>query len=445
LFLSYAAVIIAAFFLFLKFRSQFSEEYIFATGIGLLTAHILYFLTKQFFIKPLHKMQKTTRKLVKGDFSSSIPLLPRDVFGDLADNLNELSSELKSKITEITHDKNELKAILSSMVEGVIVIGKDEKILILTSPIYRMLDLRSRDVSNKPYWEIIRNEEINSLIRETFIHKKAIKKQLTIISPDETHFNTQISPVLNEEGNLKGVVVLFHDITELKKLETLRSEFVANVSHELKTPLTSIKGFVETLREGALSDKKKAEQFLGIIQTHTQRLEDLVNDLLSLSLLESKELKLNLVPLKIQELIDPILGLYRERFDEKNQVIFNAIQGNIPRVLADRKKMEQVFSNLLDNAIKYTPEGGKVSLDAKEEDGFIRVDIKDSGVGISEEHLPQIFERFYRVDKDRARDSGGTGLGLAIIKHILQAHDGKVTVQSEPQKGSIFSVFLPKA
>src|SRR3989338_5126012 len=210
LFLSYAAVVMAAFFLFLRFTGHISGQNLFlAAGLGFLCALVLYLLTAQFFIKPLRKMQKTTRRLLKGDFSGKIPLLPRDFFGDLADNLNGLSAELQNKITAITKDKKELKAILSSMIEGVVVVGKDEKIILLTSPIYRMLDLRSRDVSGKPYWEVIRNEEINSLIKEALNGKKALKKQLMIISPEESHFNMQVSAILSESGDLVGAVALF--------------------------------------------------------------------------------------------------------------------------------------------------------------------------------------------------------------------------------------------
>ena len=444
--LGYAVVIMAAFFLFSRLTAyeDSGQNLLLIIGMSFVSAFILYLLMARFLITPLNKMKGTTQKLVKGDFSGKIPLVSQDIFGELADNLNQLSSELQSKIAEITKDKSELKTILSSMVEGVIVVGKDERILILTLPIYRMLDLRSRDVVGKSYWEVIRNEEINSTIKQVLIEKKAVKKELKIISPEESYFDMQVSPV-TDAGSLLGLVALFHDITELKKLETLRSEFVANVSHELKTPLTSIKGFVETLRDGALADKKKADRFLEIIQTHAQRLEDLVNDLLSLSLLESKELKLHLVPVGLKELVEPVVDLYKERFDDKRQELKINLPADIPSVRVDLKKMEQVFSNLLDNAIKYTPPGGKISISARAQEGYVRVDVVDSGVGIYPEHLPRIFERFYRVDKDRARDSGGTGLGLAIIKHILQAHDGKVIVQSEPQKGSTFSIFLPSA
>ena len=411
--------------------------------MGIVMSFVLSTIIGKLYLMPIKQLQKVTEKMTRGDFKSRLSFMRKDEWGDLAHSLNQMSVELQDKVAQIMQDKNELQAIVSSMVEGVIVIGKDERIILLSAPVYDMLDLRSKDTIGRPYWELIRNAEINSLLKEAINHKKSLNKEITIISPQEAHFNMQVSCVLSEENQLSGVVAVFHDITELKKLEKLRSEFVANVSHELKTPLTTIKGFVETLRDEDLNDKERAKKFLTIIQKHTVRLENLVNDLLSLSALESNEVELNLEKTQVPELIEAVVELCRDQsLNRQHKVVINLDKG-LPLILADQAKIEQVFLNLLDNAIKFTPPGGMITIQAAQDNGFVRIDFRDTGVGIAPEHLSRIFERFYRVDGARSRDFGGTGLGLSIVKHIVQVHHGKVAVESFPEKGSVFSVFLP--
>jgi two-component system phosphate regulon sensor histidine kinase PhoR len=350
--------------------------------------------------------------------------------------------DLQNKM-EMMQDKMELEAMLSSMVEGVMVIGRDERIMLFNAPVYEMLELRSRETIGKAYWEVIRNDEINTLLKEAMTEKKSLKKEITIISPEETQFLMQVSAILTPQDRLSGIVAVFHDITELKKLARLRSEFVANVSHEFKTPLTSIKGFVETLRDGAVKDKEKAEKFLGIIQKHTEQLEELVNDLLSLSALESKEVPLNFEISPLEPLIQTTINLHKNQIDQRKLHVSVEIPEGLPSLSLDPVKINEVFSNLLNNAIKFTPPGGEININASQNGEFVRIDFTDSGIGIESQNFGRIFERFYRVDKGRSRDMGGTGLGLAIVKHIVQSHNGKISVESEFGKGSTFSVFLP--
>lgn len=417
LFLTNLTVILGGLFLFGILLSIPSAQWPLLLGLGVALALGLSFVIGKKFFKPIQHLQRTT--------------------------LNQMSAELQNKISEIMQDKNELQAILSGMVEGVLVIGKNEKILLLNPPVYEMLDLRSKDILGRPYWEVIRNEEINSLLKEALAQKKSIKKDITIISPDDSQFSTQVSSILLDSGELSGVVAVFHDITEFKKLARLRSEFVANVSHELKTPLTSIKGFVETLQSGALKDPENGPKFLSIIQKHTERLEHLVNDLLSLSAIESKEAPLTLESIQLLSFLESVVNLFEERTQSKNHPITLKVVPNLPPILLDRVKMEHAFLNLLDNAVKFTPAGGPITVNAAKENGSVRIDINDSGIGIAEEHWPRIFERFYRVDKGRSREVGGTGLGLAIVKHIVLAHNGQVRVHSRPGQGSTFSIYLP--
>ncbi len=339
------------------------------------------------------------------------------------------------------HDKNELNAILSSMVEGVMVIGADERILYVSPNASQMFQMRSAQVELKPYWEVIPHAQINSSIKEALENKLALNKEIVLIGVSDIFFSMQISPILRE-GRLKSIVAVFHDITALKKLIAMRSEFVANVSHELKTPLTAIKGFVETLAdEGGLDDQINAKRFLEIIHKQTQRLETLVEDLLVLSAIESREAKMDFAPLEVGSVIQSVISVSKKAIDKKEIVLSLTVSCDLPKVLADYNRLEQVFINLLDNAVKFTPAQGKIAIKAYMDAGWVRIDVKDSGVGIPAEFLPRIFERFFRVDKSRTGDTG-TGLGLAIVKHIIHAHQGRIDVESAPQQGSTFSISL---
>jgi len=354
---------------------------------------------------------------------------------DKSDYLKQLSS------TRV--DRENFETILSSMVEGVIVINAKGKIEHASPNFCQLLELRSKETRDKLYWEVIWNQEINDSIKEALLHKRAVRKEINIIGPQESFFSMQISPVMDRDDKLTSLIAVFHDITELKKLEKIRSEFVANVSHELKTPLTAIKGFVETLKTSVRDDPAAVERFLDIIDKQTHRLENLVNDLLILSAIESREVKMNIVPEPLIRSVHTVLALDKKIIEEKGHQVTVDIPVDLPKVLVDRQRIEQVFLNLLDNAVKFTPPGGKISIQARLEKPFVRVEVIDNGVGIPAEHLSRVFERFYRVDRARSREAGGTGLGLAIVRHIVLAHRGKVEVESTADLGSTFRIFLP--
>ena len=340
-------------------------------------------------------------------------------------------------------DRENLETILSSMVEGVIVINAKGKIEHASPNFCQLLELRSKETQGKLYWEVIWNQGINDSIKEALFYKQAVKKEISIIGPQESFFSMQISPVMDKESKLISLIAIFHDITELKKLEKIRADFVANVSHELKTPLTAIKGFVETLKTTAKDDPVAAGRFLDIIEKQTQNLENLVSDLLVLSSIESKEVKMNFMAESLNKIIVPVLALQKKIIEDKGHQVFVNIPADLPNLLVDRQRMEQVFINLLDNAVKFTPPGGKLSISAYWEKPYVRIEVKDNGVGIPAEHLSRVFERFYRVDRARSREAGGTGLGLAIVRQIVSAHKGKIEVESSSGSGSTFRIFLP--
>jgi len=416
---------------------------LFSSLVGIFAALLLSAFIGNSLARPIAHMQNIANKITAGDISQRIKIQSKDELGKLAEHLNAMAQELERKINEITKDKKELGAILSSMIEGVMVISSDERIILVNPPILKMLDIRTKAPIGKPYWEVIRNEGINAILRESIKDRISIGREVRIISVEEIYFSVQTSVVLNEFGGFLGIAAVFHNISEFKKIDKMRSEFTANVTHELKTPLTSIKGFVETLLDGAVNDKEKAAEYLNIVKRHTDRLEALINDLLDLSKIESKGVKMDFGSVNIPEIARKTVALYEDKVRAKQQALVMDVKSDIPRVLGSESKLEQVFSNLLDNAIKFTPDGGKISVVVSDDKEHVNIDFKDSGIGIPQEHLSRIFERFYRVDKTRARELGGTGLGLSIVKHIVEMHGGKVSVESVSEKGSVFSVVLP--
>lgn len=395
------------------------------------------------FCQAMKDMQRMVTMMVRGDFSARTVLTPSDKLGDMARNLNELSLSIQKKLEQMSNEKDKLEAILSSMVEGVLVISMEGRLLHLNHTFLDMFEVRSRDWSNKYYWEIIANQTVNEFLREAIKQKEGLRKEITLMHPQEMVFSMQASPIVDPSGQFMSLVAVFHDITELKKYERLRTEFVANVSHELKTPLTSIKGFIETLQGGAIQESAHATRFLDIMAKQTQRLENLVNDLLVLSSLESRNGKMNFVKADMVQVIHAVVLMKKKQIEEFHHTLTIEIPSSLPMVKMDTQRMEQVFLNLLDNAIKFTSVGGNIIIKTAVEGQFLKVDVIDNGPGIAAEHLNRIFERFWRVDQSRSQETGGTGLGLSIVKHIVEAHQGRVSVESTLGQGAKFSVFLP--
>lgn len=391
----------------------------------------------------IQHFRQVINQIVMGDYTSRVVLSPEDKLGDVGRNINELSTSIQNRLSEISLEKEKIEAVLGSMEEGVIIISDHERLLHLNPSFKKMFDIRSLEWKSKYYWEILPHQLVNESIREVLKNKKPLMKEIVIVHPKELFFNMQISPVLDSEQGLMSLIAVFHDVTELKHFERLRTEFVGNVSHELKTPLTSIKGFVETLKEGAINDKSNAIRFLDIIHKHTQRLENLVNDLLIISSLESKEMSMNFALVDITNVINSVISLKKKQIEEFKHTFSIDIPSNLPKINADSFRIEQVLINLLDNAIKFTPSGGKIAISVMIVEKMLCVQIEDNGPGIPSEFKDRIFERFFRVDKSRSQETGGTGLGLSIVKHIVEAHYGRVELESKLGLGSTFRVFLP--
>lgn len=368
--------------------------------------------------KPLRQMMQIGKSMSKGDFTQRIKTKTRDETGELGDILNQLSDELSQKIAQISEEKSQLNSILSSMVEGVLAVDSSGKVLLVNKTLSQVFNLISANYG-KPYYEVIRNPELNQFIQEVLTDPKDKRKEVSFFHPEERDFMVQSALVEQKRKGSISLLFVFHDITELEKIERVRKDFVANVSHELRTPLTSIKGFVEALRDGAINDPEKSLQFLSIISLHTDRMNKIVTDLLQLSRIESKDFTLKIEPFFLKELLDEVSSTLKNSAQEKSQILEISLPSPDLKISADRHWITQALTDLVDNSIKYTPEKGKIKIEARDKGEFVEIAVIDNGIGIPQKDLPRIFERFYRVDKGRSRESGGTGLGLSIVKHII--------------------------
>jgi len=414
-----------------------------ATVVTILVALLFSYLFSNLTSKPLRDMADAAARIGHGVSKVKIPVTSNDEIGMLATVLNDMSERIEVQVLRLSADKQRLDTILRSMGEGVMVADPDGTIS-LVNPAFRRLFSISGEVEGKSLVEISRHPALLDAFNDLKPDVNELVREIAIPINDCILFTHWVP--LHVDGIRQGVVAVFHDISDLKKAENMRRDFVANVSHELRTPVTIIKGYAETLLDGTLeSNPSSAKRFVEIIHNHSERLTNLVNDILTLSSLESKEALLELNPMDISGTIAKACMLLQERATQKNITIINeSTGGSLPRILADQGRLEQVMVNLLENAIKYTLEGGAVRLFTEDVGEFVRVSVADTGIGIPYKDLPRIFERFYRVDEARTREQGGTGLGLAIVKHIVQLHGGTVSVSSETGRGSMFSFTVKK-
>ena len=335
------------------------------------------------------------------------------------------------------------EALFNSMAEGMLLLDPAGRIQLANQAFIRIFGVSS-DIRSRTVMEALRLHEVVELVDALGPQKRVLGRELKLLRPNERWLQVSGSAIFNGEGNRHGTILVFHDLTRLKQLERTRQEFVANVSHELRTPLSLIKGYVETLRDGAVSNPEVAPKFLETIDRNAERLTLLIEDLLTISELESGRMKLQLQPVSLRAIVEKVLGDFGERAAARQIGLI----GNVPDLVlrADTDRLEQVLCNLVDNAIKYGRNHGTVAVHARASDnGQIEVSVQDDGPGIPPESLERVFERFYRVDKARSREQGGTGLGLSIVKHIVQSHGGRVWVKSQFGQGSTFYFTLPEA
>ncbi|MBP7055276.1 MAG: PAS domain S-box protein [Candidatus Omnitrophica bacterium] len=416
-------------------------------AIGLIFAVALAFLLGSIVaantIRPINRMIQISRRFAEGDFTRRIIQSPEDEIGELAETLNKMAQDIEDKIKEIQTQHQKLTAIFNSMVEGVIVLDRNAHIVSVNHTIEKIFNITKKDVQGKPFLEAVRNNDIADVVTSVLGKGQGRSAELELVYPVRRIFEVSATPIF-DNNNVTGSLVVIHDITQIRRLETMRSDFIANVSHELKTPLTSIKGFIETLLEGAMDDKENNRNFLAIIQDHAERLDTLVSDLLSLSHLESKEISLEKEAVNLNRLVERVALGFESQLRGKAIEIKNELEGEL-FVKADKHRLEQVFTNLIDNGIKFNKNKGSIKIYCHDSKDKVKIFVEDSGIGIPAKDIPRIFERFYRVDKARSRELGGTGLGLSIVKHIVELHGGSVGVESVENSGSKFWLTLPKS
>ncbi len=425
-------------------EAQLQKTVIFTVFFVFLLCLGITFVISIFVSRPLIEMSKAARAVAGGDFSKKPAVYSNDEVGQLARAITDMSDEIKDKMEKIKSESTKLDIVLSSMFEGVIVTDQ-AGIIILMNPALKKLFFIDYDPKGKRPLEVIRNTSVQDIVDRILQGKQRLAtEEISVTQPEEKILQVNGAAIIRN-NSLEGTVLVFHDISELRRLEKIRQDFVANVSHELRTPVSSIKGYAETLLEGAIEDKENARDFVSIIHQDSDRLAKLIDDLLDLSKIESGKMKMAFLPVDAAALIKRSVAVIENQAKEKNISLKADLPAQLPKIQADETRFSQVMINLLDNAVKYTPEGGTVTISTSIKEKFLQVEVSDTGIGIPESDIPRIFERFYRVDKAHSRELGGTGLGLSIVKHIVQSHGGQVWLKSEPGQGSTFSFTIPLA
>jgi two-component system phosphate regulon sensor histidine kinase PhoR len=389
----------------------------------------------------IERLREFSRRVAEGDFRPLSPDGKGDSLEALGASLNQTASRLDRTIRTLTEERNLSSAILGSMVEGVAVVNGAERLVFANPGFASILGLDVPPVSGSSLLEVVRQTELIEAVRRVLAGEPRVEAEIATGTLRQHYFAATVASV--RAGETSGAVIVLHDITELRKLERIRRDFVANVSHEFRTPLTAIQGFAETLIGGAIDDPQNRGRFLGIILEHSRRLARLTEDLLKLSQMDAERLELEIRPVSVSQLIESCYETSQRRAIEKELSLSLNVPSQLPEVAADNRRIQEVLQNLLDNAIQYTLPDGKIVLSAELRNDEVVFTVADTGIGIPQADQPRIFERFYRVDVARSREAGGTGLGLSIAKHLVEAHGGRIWVESEVGVGSKFHFSIP--
>lgn len=409
-----------------------------AAGVSLLVSRRI--------TRPIEEMKSGAQRFLGGDLKHRLSAPESEELSQLAMVMNQMAATLDEKLANLENRGRELEAVHASMLEGLIAVDQEEKIITINAAAAEMFDYPAPDLIGRNLIEAVRDYDLQKLISRALDGPDPVEGDIHITGKEERILNVHSTSLQNETGQRMGTLIIFHDITRIRKLETMHKDFAANVSHELKTPLTSIKGFIETLQDHMVDGSwEQGKGFLAIIEKNVNRMIALVDDLLALSRLERDQgKKIVFEHHEVSQIIEGAVKACQPSLDGKKiQLTVTCPEGLT--VMVDPLLMEQGVVNLLDNAAKYSHESGRVTLEALKSGNKVLIRVSDEGIGINRDHAARIFQRFYRVDKARSRDQGGTGLGLAIVKHIVQYHRGEIRVESVPHKGSTFEITLPEA
>lgn len=404
---------------------------------GLLTV-LISILISRTITQPMGQVARGVQKIADGDLDQSLAVKANDEAGQLTHAFNEMATRLRGNIGSIADERNKLSTTLKNMADGVIMTDREGAIVLTNPAAANLFGFREAAVIGRPFIEVVRDHEIDDVVKSC---RKTLKEQNIQLESGTAERFLRVIAIPLTNGDLNGILVMFQDLTELRNLQTMRREFVGNVSHELRSPLAAIKAIVETLEDGAIDDKEKARDFLTRVHGEVDRMTQMVAELTELSRIETGRAEVKREPVNFNLLIEEVVARLKPQAERQEVALSTELHPDLPAVRADRERMQQVVTNLVHNAIKFTPPGGKTVVSAVPNADSVVVSVADTGIGIAREHLPRVFERFFKADK--ARSGGGTGLGLAIAKHVVQAHGGTIWVKSQEGKGSTFSFRLP--
>jgi len=405
---------------------------------------IIAFIFSARLVSPIQEMEQFTQKLRDGEISGTLLIDSSDEVGRLARNINFMMTELREKVQFANEEKGKLEAAFASMTDAVLVLDSQGRIEALNKSFKSIFGVRRRNILGRTPLEAFRNIELQNALEDYKETGKPVSREISLGAVNGSILDVNISSIQGLPKGEEKTMIVFHDVTQLKKLEKMRVDFVANVSHEIKTPLTAILGFIETLQDGAIEEEETARKFLQTIGKHAERLNRLVDDLLELSDIELGETRLFFESVSVSGILESVLSMIEPKASNKALTIEKDMPDDLSPIIADRDKLNQILLNVLDNAVKFTPESESISIAAFDDsEGYVVVEIKDTGIGIPKDEIPRLGERFYRVDKTRSRELGGTGLGLSIVKHLMIAHNGKIEIASQLGIGTTVSLYFP--
>ncbi len=417
---------------------------------SVIISSIIAFFCAYFFSRkisePLDELTAIANEITNERYDKKNPVDSNDQIGVLTHTFNQMSLKLNSTVHQLEQENKKLEAIVNSMINGVVAVDPNYKILMINSMCYSLFDITIKDIIGYRFHDIFKNKAVCKLLETSAEEKRPIVDEFVLKSPfhGDKILRVYVTPISGAKKGQEriGSLLVFQDITQIRKLEQIRNDFVSNVTHELKTPLTSIMGFTDTLKTSAIDDHETAMRFLDIIDIETKRLYRLIQDILSLSEIETRKEDINMQPESINGILADVEKLLRPQAEEKGLFLQMETEDNLPLFTCNRDRISQMFINLIENAIKYT-EKGTVTVLCKNQERYLEIAVSDTGIGIPTDSIDRIFERFYRVDKGRSRKAGGTGLGLSIVKHIMILYDGRVNVISKEGEGTTFVINLP--